>query len=208
MRHSEHTPAPDKPPLDGCIVEGPLDQLAEVYAALRARHGGLRAQERVRQDTHRPVRRHRLQPDGRHRRRRARERERGVRGDAVALLVGGQPHRRARRGRQPRRRAADHPHRGGVRSHAAHAGGAVHRRAAQRCGGEPANAHSRQHPHGPVQQARLAGAHHGQQERVRHGLRHALRRHGGRLLGDQGRAEDAGCTSWRGIETITARRAT
>ncbi len=33
VRHSERVPAPDRPPLDGRIVE-PLDQLAEVYAAL------------------------------------------------------------------------------------------------------------------------------------------------------------------------------
>ena len=33
VRHSEHTPAPDKPALGGCIVE-PLDPLAEIYAAL------------------------------------------------------------------------------------------------------------------------------------------------------------------------------
>ena len=44
---------------------------------------------------------------------------------------------------------------------------------------------------GALQQARLAGAHHRQQERDVGRLRDPLRRHGGRLRGDQGRAEDA-----------------
>ena len=56
---------------------------------------------------------------------------------------------------------------------------------------EHPGADPRQPDDGPLQQARLAGADDRQQERDVGRLRDPLRRHGGRLRGDQGRAEDA-----------------
>ena len=49
--------------------------------------------------------------------------------------------------------------------------------------GEPPGAHPRQLPDGALEQVRLAGAHHRQQERDLGRLQHALRRHGRRLRG-------------------------
>ena len=57
--------------------------------------------------------------------------------------------------------------------------------------GEPAVTHPRRAAHGPVEQVRLAGAHHRQQERDGGGLLDALRRHRRWARGDQGRAEAA-----------------
>ena len=57
--------------------------------------------------------------------------------------------------------------------------------------GEPPGAHPRQRADDDLEQVRLDGAHHRQQERDGHRLHHALRRHGRRVRGDQGRAEDA-----------------
>ena len=57
--------------------------------------------------------------------------------------------------------------------------------------GERAGAHPRQRVDDDLEQVRLDGAHHGQQERDGDRLRDALRRHGRRLRGDQGRPEDA-----------------
>ena len=56
---------------------------------------------------------------------------------------------------------------------------------------EHPGADPRQPDDGALQQARLAGPDHRQQERDVGRLRDPLRRHGGRLRGDQGRAEDA-----------------
>ena len=58
--------------------------------------------------------------------------------------------------------------------------------------GEPPEPHPRRAAHGPVQQARLDGAHDRQQERAGRRLLDALRRHRRRLRRDQGRAEDDG----------------
>ena len=64
-----------------------------------------------------------------------------------------------------------------------------------------------------LEQVRLDGAHHRQQERDGHRLRDALRRHGRRLRGDQGRPEDARlraraatCNERAGRERDPARR--
>ena len=70
--------------------------------------------------------------------------------------------------------------------------------------GEPPGAHPRQHPDGALQQVRLAGADHRQQERDGRRLLHALRRHGRRLRRDQGRAQDAGLRAV--AATATAQR--
>ena len=65
-------------------------------------------------------------------------------------------------------------------------------RARARAGrGEPPGADPGQPGDGAVEQVRLAGAHDRQQERDVGRLRDALRRHGRRLRGDQGRAQDA-----------------
>ena len=61
--------------------------------------------------------------------------------------------------------------------------------------GEPAGAHPRQPADGAVEQVRLDGARDREQERVRRGLRHALRRHGRRVRADQGRARRRSSTS-------------
>ena len=58
--------------------------------------------------------------------------------------------------------------------------------------GEPPGADPRQPGDGAVEQVRLAGAHHRQQVRAVGGLRHALRRHGGRLRRAQGRVQGLG----------------
>ena len=58
--------------------------------------------------------------------------------------------------------------------------------------GEPAGPGARRHPHDAVQRGGPPGADDRQQERDRHRLLHPVRRLGGRLRADQGRAEDAG----------------
>jgi NAD+ synthase (glutamine-hydrolysing) len=57
---------------------------------------------------------------------------------------------------------------------------------------EPAGAHPRHAADGAVQQDRRHRADHRQQERDGHRLLHAVRRHGRRLRGHQGRGQDAG----------------
>ena len=73
----------------------------------------------------------------------------------------------------------------------------LRRRAARRDRAEHPGAHPRQHPHGAVEQVRLPGAHHRQQERDGGRLRHALRRHGRRLRRAQGRPQDPGLPAGR-----------
>ena len=70
-------------------------------------------------------------------------------------------------------------------------GAELDRRPGRARGGEHPGANSRQPDDGPLEQVRLARPDHRQQERDVGRLRHPLRRHGGRLRGDQGRAEDA-----------------
>ena len=57
--------------------------------------------------------------------------------------------------------------------------------------GEPPGAHPRHDPDDALEQVRLARAHDREQERDGHRLLDALRRHGRRVRGDQGRPEDA-----------------
>ena len=61
--------------------------------------------------------------------------------------------------------------------------------------------HPRQPADGSVEQVRLAGADHRQQERDGGRLRHAVRRHGRRFRGAQGRAQDAGLPAGRPTAT-------
>ena len=70
--------------------------------------------------------------------------------------------------------------------------------------GEPPGAHPRQPGDGAVEQVRLAGADHRQQVRAVGGLRHALRRHGGRLRRAQGRVQGLGLPA--GASGATRRR--
>ena len=63
---------------------------------------------------------------------------------------------------------------------------------ARRDRGEHAGPHPRQRGDGAVEQVRLARARHRQQVRAVGGLRHALRRHGGRLRGPEGRLQGLG----------------
>ena len=68
-------------------------------------------------------------------------------------------------------------------------------------GGEHPGANPRQPDDGPLEPVRLAGPDDRQQERDVGRLRDPLRRHGGRLRGDQGRAEDARVPSWSATAT-------
>ena len=163
----------------------------EVYRALVARARRLRAQERVPRGRARDVGRHRLGA-GRH----ARGRRAGCRGrararDAVGVLVarerGGRRGVRARLGVRidtiPIKEVFDRVPLALAELFAGHRGG--------RGRGEPPGAHPRQPADGAVEQVRLDRARHREQERVRRGLLHAVRRHGRRVRADQGRAEDA-----------------
>ena len=164
---------------------------AEVYAALVLGTRDYVPEERLPEGADRPVRRHRLLPHGRHCRGRPGPENvhRGL--HALPLLLAGEPGRRARPGRQARHPDAHRPHRARLPGLSRHARGALPGDGAEHGRGEPAGAYSGQHPDGALQQVRLPGADHRQQERDGGGLRHAVRRHGGRLRGHQGRAEDA-----------------
>ena len=169
----------------------------------RARHQGLRAEERVPRGGDRHVGRDRLGARRHARRRRARSGSRARARDAVPVLLA-----RERRGRggvrsplgRPDRHGADH---GRVRRVPAHARRPVRGNRGGRRRGEPAGSHPREPAHGALQQVRLARAGDREQERIRGGLRHPLRRHGGGVRSHQGRPEDVGVrdllpggTSW------------
>ena len=64
-------------------------------------------------------------------------------------------------------------------------------------GRKPSGAHPGQHPHGVFKPLRLAGFDHRQQKRNRGGLLHPVRRHGRRVRGDKGRAQDPGLPGMR-----------
>ena len=93
---SERPYRTDKPAIASRIAPV-LDPVAEVCDALVLGIAGLHRQDRVRDGAHRALRRHRLVARRRDRGRRARRGPRRRRLDAVALLVGGQQDRRARR---------------------------------------------------------------------------------------------------------------
>ena len=157
----------------------------------RARHARLRAQERLHRRGHRPVGRHRLVAGRGRRRRRPRRRARARRVDAVAVLERGLEGRRRSwptssastsapspsspptppSSRCWRRRSTGWPRTSPRRTSSPHPG---------------------RDPHGPVEQVRVDGADHRQQERDGGRLLDALRRHGRRLRRHQGRAQDAG----------------
>ena len=93
----------------------------------------------------------------------------------------------ARSARHPPRHRRDHE---GVRRVPLRARRALRRARGGRHRGEPAGPHPREPADGDVEQVRLDRARHREQERVRGGLLDPVRRHGGRLRADQGRAED------------------
>ena len=124
---------------------------------------------------------------------------------AVALLERGLRHRRRGAGRQPRRRPPHHRHRGRLRAVPRAAGAVVRGPRARPHRGEPPEPHPRDAPDGAVEQVRVDGGHHRQQERDGGGLLHPLRRHGRRLRRHQGRPQAAGVP--RSASTSTPRRA-
>ena len=138
----------------------------------RPRAARLRGEERVHRRGPRPVGRHRLLARGLHRRRRARARARAHGGHAVALLERGLQARRLGPGRQPRRRPPHHRHRGRLRVVPRAAGAVVRGREPRPHRGEPPEPHPRDAPDGAVEQVRVDGGHHRQQERDGGGLLH------------------------------------
>ena len=164
----------------------------EVYRALVLGLGRLRAEERVprggdrdvgRASTRRWWRRSRPTRSGRTPCARSRCRRRTPRAESVEDARGLR--------RAPRASGSTRCRSRRVRRVPAHARRAVRGNRGGRRRGEPPGAHPRQPADGAVQQVRLARARDREQERVRGGVRHALRRHGGRVRAHQGRPQDA-----------------
>ena len=185
----------------------PADRARGGLPGARARPRRLRPEERVPRGGDRPLGRDRLGARRHARRRRARARRR--------------PRCWRCRRRTPRPRASrtrsSAPRRLGVadRHRPDHDVFDAYRRTladlfagtdAGRRRGEPPGADPRQPADGAVEQVRLARARHREQERVRGGLRHALRRHGRRVRADQGRARRRSSTSSPPGGTRRARR--
>ena len=91
----------------------------------------------------------------------------------------------------PRHRLPHDRHRAGVRRVPRHDRRVVRRACRRSHRGEPAEPDPRHHADGAVEQVRLDGADHRQQERDGRRLLHPLRRLGRRLRRDQGRVQDA-----------------
>ena len=133
--------------------------------------------------------------------RRPRPRAGGRGAHAVAVLERGQRHRRRRARREPRDPHGHRPDRAGPHRVPRHARADVRRHRARSGRGEPPGPDPGHDPHDDVEQVRRPRAHHRQQERDGHRLLDPLRRHGRRLLGDQGRAEDARVRAVRATAT-------
>ena len=118
--------------------------------------------------------------------------KRARRAHAVALLQRPLAQRRPDAEREPRHRSSGDPDRGRPSRLHRHAGRLVRRARARPDRGEPPVAHPGRPADGAVQQVRVDGADHRQQERERRGLLHALRRHRRRVRRHQGRAQAAG----------------
>ena len=95
---------------------------------------------------------------------------------------------------EPRHSHVHRPDRARARRVRGDARAGVRRADAGRRRGERAGAHPRQRADDDLEQVRLDGAHHRQQERDGDRLRDAVRRHGRRLRGDQGRRRRRWCT--------------
>ena len=177
--------------------EPPLrDRSAEVYDGARAGHARLRAQERLRArwcSASRAAIDSALVARASPSTRSGRENVVGV---SMPSRYSSAGHARATPRRWPRRSASASttiPIDDVFERLPAHAGPAVRRARAADITEENLQARIRGNTaDGALQQVRLAGAHHRQQERDGRRLLHALRRHGRRLRGDQGRAQDAG----------------
>ncbi len=150
----------------------------------------LRSQERLCWRGDRPLRRDRLRPHRHHRRRCPRPRG-GVGGHhAVALLQRGLGRRFAEAGRQPRHSVRSHLHRTALYRFPRCAAARVRRSRTQRHRGESSGPDPRRDPHGALQQVWQHGGCHRKQVGDVGGLRHHLRRHGGRIRRAPGRVED------------------
>src|ERR1700733_11799698 len=152
-----------------------------------ARHGGLRAEERVRFRAARAVRRDRLRArrHDRGRRGRAGERQRDPHAEQVVVRPLGERRRGPRGAAGDQRAHHRHPvDRGRLQGRARKL---PRLRAARR---EPAVQGARGHQHGGVQQRGPPRAPHRKQERDRHRVLHPVRGLGRRLRPDQGRAQD------------------
>ena len=147
-------------------------------------------EERLRRGGGRAVGRRRLVDRRHHRGRRARGRPRARRAHAVALLERplASPTRSARAPTSGSSTAPSRSSRPTVRSSSMLAP-SFDGRDAGPDRGEPPVADPRRHAHGAVEQVRLDGPHHRQQERVGGRVLDAVRRHRRRARGDQGRLQ-------------------
>ena len=138
------------------------------------------------------VGRHRFGPDPVHRGRCAGGRAGAFGGDAVALHLADEQGRRGAAGGVAARQTQRDLHRRHVRGDPGGLTGRVRGPAARHGGGEHPIALPRRAADGHFQQDRTHAAHHRQQERNGGGLRHLVRRHGGRLRAHQGLQQAAG----------------
>ena len=180
-----------------CLIHEALSLEGELYQALCLGVRDYTDKNRFKAGRHRHQRRHRFGPHRLHRRRRAGGRPGQHRVDAVALLEQRHQERRARDGRAAGRALLRDTDRVDVRDLPRGAGRVPRSGGAGRHRAEHPGPHPRQPADGALQQVRLAGAHHRQQERDGGRLRHPLRRHGGRLRRAQGRAQDPGVPAVR-----------
>ena len=170
-----------------------------------ARHARLRAEERVRARGPGAVGRRRLVARRRHRRGRARPRPGHRCAHAVALLERGSITDAEALAAEPRHRHADDPHRARARGVHDDARRLLRRVRAGPRRGESPGPGTRHDRDDALEQVRVVGAHHREQERDGHGLLDALRRHGGRVRGHQGRAQDARVRAVRGPQPAAGR---
>ena len=171
----------------------PLTEEEMIYRALMTGVRDYVEQEPLPRRDARALGRHRFRAGARDLRGRARRGARARRDDAFGLHRADEPRGRARDGEDPRRAVRRDRHQADVRRLPRRSWRrSFEGRAEDHDRGEPPVAHPRHAADGAVQQVRLDRRHHRQQERDGHRLRHALRRHGRRLRGDQGHREDAG----------------
>ena len=153
---------------------------------------------RFQQRGHGHERRHRLRAHRLHRRRRPRHGEGQRRLHALALLE--RRHQERRPGDAPNGWASTSRRSPSRSVYGAYLGtprAQLRRRPARGHRAEHPGPHPRQPADGALEQVRLAGADHRQQERDGRRLRDALRRHGRRFRGAQGRPQDAGLPAGR-----------
>ena len=190
-RRDRAPPGRPAPAGAGAAAPGPERPRRGLRGA-RPGHPRLPGQERLLRGGDRPVGRDRLVAGG-DGRRDALGPGAGARHlHALALLERRLARRRRGAGRAAGHRPQGGAHRGGPRRLRLHAGAGARARALRADRREPAVAPAGRAADGGVQRQGMDRAHHGQQERDGDRLLHALRRLGGRIRGDQGRAQDAG----------------